>query len=92
MNQLPYLAGLATRHAWAEREFARLHADILEARLRTRVREAERAARIRRWLLGGVPERITARRRPVAPPRPAAGCRRAAARSVRVPRTAGGMR
>ncbi|MEV4677700.1 hypothetical protein ACFYYL_03440 [Actinomadura geliboluensis] len=92
MNQLPYLAGLAMRHAWAEREFARLHADLVEARLKARARDAERAARIRRWLLGGVPERFTARRRPVPPSRPAPGCRRAAARSAHVPRTAGGFR
>jgi hypothetical protein len=61
MNQLPYLAGLATRHAWAEREYARLHADLVEARLRARAHDVRRAARIRRWLLGGVPERIGAR-------------------------------
>ncbi|MEU8340347.1 hypothetical protein SAMN05443665_10032 [Actinomadura meyerae] len=105
MNELPYFAGLAMRHAWAEREVARLQADIVEARLKARARDAERAARIRRWLLGGVPERITARRRP-APPRPVRGCRRAAARSaaprpaartvparsLSVPRTAGGTR
>ncbi|WP_396455017.1 hypothetical protein, partial [Actinomadura sp.] len=62
MNPLPYLAGLAMRHAWAEREYARLHADIVEARLTARAREAERTARARRWLLGGVPDRIAARR------------------------------
>ncbi|WP_176406795.1 hypothetical protein [Actinomadura sp. BRA 177] len=60
MNPLPYLAGLAMRHAWAEREYARLHADIVEARITARAREteraAERAARARRWLLGGVPD------------------------------------
>ncbi|NKZ05088.1 hypothetical protein [Actinomadura latina] len=90
MNALPYLAELAMRHAWAEREYARLHADVVEARLKARTRDAERAARVRRWLLGGVPERISVRRR--RPARPAAACRRAAARSAQVPRTAGGIR
>lgn len=92
MNQLPYLAGLAMRHAWAEREYARLHADLVEARLRARAREARRAARIRRWLLGGVPERIGARPVRRRPARPAAYCARAAARTARTAATAGGAR
>ncbi len=62
------------RHAWREREYARLHADIVEARITARAREteraAERAARARRWLLGGVPDRIGVRRSaPVRSPR-----------------------
>ncbi|MFA1549982.1 hypothetical protein [Actinomadura chokoriensis] len=85
MNPLPYLAGLAARRAWAEREFARLHADLVEARLAARAREAERAARIRRWLLGGVPDRLGDRRRPARVAGPAPLCRRAAARSAHVP-------
>ncbi|MEU5990732.1 hypothetical protein ABZ806_17315 [Spirillospora sp. NPDC047418] len=97
MNQLPYLAGLATRHAWAEREYARLHADLVEARLRARAHDVRRAARIRRWLLGGVPERIGGRRAarpagPARPARPAAYCARAAARPAGAAATAGGAR
>ncbi|MFI0485862.1 hypothetical protein [Actinomadura sp. 9N215] len=92
MKALAYLAGPARRHAWAEREYAKLQADLVEARLTARGRSIERAGRVRRWLLDGVPERIGARRRPV---RPAPDCRRAAARSARsahVLRTAGGAR
>jgi hypothetical protein len=93
MNELPYLAGLALRHAWAEREYARLHADIVEARLKAREREAERARRARRWLLGGVPDRI---RRPgtrsARRPQPAPYCARAAAHSAGAVRMAGGAR
>ncbi|MFB4300054.1 hypothetical protein [Actinomadura sp. NTSP31] len=77
MNALPYLAGLATRHAWAEREYARLHADIVEARLAARAQAMERAARRRARLLGLRPAR------PARRPEPAY-CRRAAARPVRI--------
>ncbi|SNR73540.1 hypothetical protein [Actinomadura mexicana] len=78
MNELPYFAVLATRHAYAEREYARLHADIVEARLTARARARERAAQRRAWVrdrLGGLHR---ARRTP-----PAAYCARAAARPVR---------
>ncbi|TMR06768.1 hypothetical protein ETD83_03140 [Actinomadura soli] len=83
MKALPYLAGTATRHAWAEREYARLQADIVEATLAARARSIERARRVRRWLVGGVPDRIGAQRHRRHPAPPAAGCRRAAARSAR---------
>lgn len=92
MKALPYLAGPATRYAWAEREYARLQADIVEARLTARTRSAGRAGRVRRWLLDGVPDRIGVRRRPASL---APGCARAAARSARsahVLRTAEGTR
>jgi hypothetical protein len=85
MNALPYLAGLATRHAWAEREYAHLQADLVEARLVARARARERAARSRARLRA---------LRPVCPgrrPEPA-HCRRAAARSVRIARPLGGTR
>ncbi|MEU6750369.1 hypothetical protein ABZ914_29495 [Spirillospora sp. NPDC046719] len=89
MNALPYLAGLATRHAWAEREFAGLQADIVEARLTAGALARERAAR-RRARLGA---RLRALRpaRPVRRPEPV-HCRRAAARSVRIARPVGGAR
>ncbi|MBT2209377.1 hypothetical protein [Actinomadura sp. NEAU-AAG7] len=45
MNALPYLADLATRHAWARRQYARLHADLVEARLAARAEALERAER-----------------------------------------------
>jgi len=95
MNPLPYLASLAMRHAWAEREYARLHADIVEARLIARARQAERGARTRRWLLGGVPDRIGGRRRTARReerPQPAPYCARAAAHSAGDVRLAGGAR
>ncbi|CNG29781.1 Uncharacterised protein [Mycobacterium tuberculosis] len=95
MKELPYLAGLALRHAWAEREYARLHADIVEARLKAREREAERSGRVRRWLLGGVPDRIAIRRpgtRSARRPQPAPYCARAAAHSAGAVRMAGGAR
>ncbi|WP_433477998.1 hypothetical protein ACQPZP_13750 [Spirillospora sp. CA-142024] len=85
MNELPYLAALATRHVWAEREYARLHADIAEARLIARARSVERAAERRAWALdriGGL-----ARRR-----RPEPYCARAAARSAHAFRPVGGVR
>ncbi|NDU72594.1 hypothetical protein GWI34_08130 [Actinomadura sp. DSM 109109] len=82
MNALPYLGTLATRHAWAEREYARLHADIVEARLLARLRAEERAARQRAWVRDRVGGLGLARRT-----RPAPYCARAAARPVR---TAGG--
>ncbi|SFN11942.1 MULTISPECIES: hypothetical protein [Actinomadura] len=87
MNELPYLGALATRHAWAEREYARLHADIVEARLaaraRAEVKAGERRARFRA-LVGGLP---LPRRH-----RPAPYCARAAARSAGAVRLAGGAR
>ncbi|TDD38500.1 hypothetical protein E1287_05530 [Actinomadura sp. KC06] len=92
MKALPYLAGPAARHAWAEREYARLQADIVEATLIARARSIERAGRIRRWLRDGVPDRIGAQRHGRRPAPPAAGCKRAAARSAHVLRTAGGVR
>ncbi|MEV3927638.1 hypothetical protein [Actinomadura coerulea] len=78
MNELPYFAVLAHRHAWAEREYARLHADIVEARLAARGRARERAAQKRarvRARVGGLP-------RPWRTS-PAPYCARAAAHSVR---------
>ncbi|MFA1539337.1 hypothetical protein [Actinomadura monticuli] len=95
MNPLPYLASLAMRHAWAEREYARLHADIVEARLTARARQAERGTRMRRWLLDGVPDRIGGRRRAARPrrrPQAAPYCARAAAHSAGAVRLAGGAR
>ncbi|MGI5322226.1 hypothetical protein [Actinomadura nitritigenes] len=91
MNALPYLAGLAARHAWAGREFARVQADIVEARLTARALARERAARRRarlRALRPALPVRLA---RPVRRPEPV-HCRRAAARSVRIARPAGGAR
>ncbi|GAA2165444.1 hypothetical protein GCM10009727_84110 [Actinomadura napierensis] len=85
MNALPYLAGLATRHAWAEREYARLHADIVEARLAARAQTMERAARRRGRLRGLLPARPARRPEPVH-------CRRAAARPVRITGSLGGTR
>ncbi|GAA2268667.1 hypothetical protein GCM10010402_25630 [Actinomadura luteofluorescens] len=76
MNELPYFAVLAQRHAWAEREYARLHADIVEARLTARARAQERSARKRAWVrdrVGGL----------VRPTTPAPYCARAAARPAR---------
>ena len=90
MKALPYLAGLATRHDWARHEYARLHADVVEAELAARARSMERAARVRRWLLDGTAGRVGSLRRVSASRRrPQLGCSRAAARSVRV---AGGVR
>ncbi|TDD62262.1 hypothetical protein E1293_44245 [Actinomadura darangshiensis] len=84
MNQLPYLATLATRHAWAEREYARLHADLVEATLIARVRSAERAAQRRAWVRDRFSELRPVRRR-----QPVPYCARAAAHTAR---TAGGVR
>ncbi len=50
MNALPYLADLATRHAWARRQYARLHADLVEARLTARAEALEHARRRTRRL------------------------------------------
>jgi hypothetical protein len=97
MNALPYLAGLAVRHAWAEREFARLQADIVEARLAARALARERAARRRARLRALRPAGavraadLLGRVRPVRRPEPV-HCRRAAARSVRIARPVGGAR
>lgn len=85
MNALPYLAGPATRHAWAEREYARLQADLVEARLTAGARARERAARRRARLRAVTPVRPLRRPEPVH-------CRRAAARSARVARPLGGTR
>lgn len=79
MNQLPYLAALATRHAWAEREYARLHADIVEARLIARARSAERAAQRRARVRDRFGDLRPGRREP------APYCARAAARTVATP-------
>ncbi|MFG2086659.1 MULTISPECIES: hypothetical protein [unclassified Spirillospora] len=87
MKELPYLAALAVRHEWAGHEYARLHADIVEARLIARARSIERAARWRASLrdrLGGL--------RPPRRRRPAPYCARAAARSANAVRMAGGVR
>ncbi|MBE1534903.1 hypothetical protein [Actinomadura algeriensis] len=101
MKALIDLSDLATRREWARREHARLQAEIVEARLAARAASPGPAARIRRWLTGGVPGPFGAARRiarPVRAARPARpvsvapGCRRAAARSLHVARTAGGTR
>ncbi|QFG25581.1 hypothetical protein [Actinomadura sp. WMMB 499] len=105
MKALIDLADLAARNQWARREHARLQADVVEARLAARaVAEASGpAARMRRWLTGGVAGRLGAARRtagsarsaspvPVPSVHPVPGCRRAAARSFHVARTAGGTR
>ncbi|WP_141577416.1 hypothetical protein [Actinomadura sp. WMMA1423] len=84
MNELPYFGVLATRHDWAEREYARLHADIVEARLVARARADERAARRRARLRERVGGLVLVRRTPPAP-----YCARAAAHSAR---TAGSAR
>ncbi|MEO3828649.1 hypothetical protein [Actinomadura sp. B10D3] len=87
MNELPYLGALAMRHAWAEREYARLHADIVEARLTARARATEKAAERRARLrarFGGLP---LPRR-----DRPAPHCARAAARSAGAVGLTGGAR
>ncbi|GAA0221083.1 hypothetical protein GCM10009527_016640 [Actinomadura nitritigenes] len=85
MNALPYLAGLAARHAWAGREFARLQADIVEARLTAGALARERAARRRARLRALLPARPVRRPEPVH-------CRRATARSARIARPVGGAR
>jgi hypothetical protein len=88
MNELPYMAALAQRHEWAGREYARLTADIVEARLIAHARSAERAARRRALLrdrFGGL--------RPVRRSRrPELHCARAAARPARDVRQTGGAR
>ncbi|MEV0662103.1 hypothetical protein ACIBI3_12675 [Actinomadura luteofluorescens] len=100
MNELPYFAVLAQRHAWAEREYARLHADIVEARLIARARAQERAARARaqKSAARARAQKRAARKRAwlrdrvgglVRPTPPAPYCARAAARPVR---TAGVVR
>ncbi|GAA4229236.1 hypothetical protein GCM10022254_21190 [Actinomadura meridiana] len=58
MTALPNPADLAARRAWAGRAHAKLRADVVDARLTARSRSLGRAARVRRWLLDGVPERI----------------------------------
>ncbi|TDD91020.1 hypothetical protein [Actinomadura rubrisoli] len=100
MNALPYLAGLATRHAWAQRRYAELQADIVEARLTARARAMERAeenhGRVREFahdVVRGVTSRRLAGRfaaRRSAQPKPY--CARAAARSARTAHIAGGAR
>ncbi|WP_131732495.1 hypothetical protein [Actinomadura formosensis] len=87
MNTLPYLAGLAMRHAWAEREYAKLHADIVEARLTARAKSMDRAARTRARLR----DRLSGTR-PARHPQPAVYCARAAAHSAGMVRVAGGAR
>ncbi|TDC71191.1 hypothetical protein E1200_02875 [Actinomadura sp. GC306] len=77
MNELPYMAVLALRHEAAGREYARLTADIVEARLIARARSAERAAR-RRALLR---ERLGALRPERRARGPELHCARAAARA-----------
>lgn len=82
MKALIDLADLAARNQWARREHARLQADVVEARLAARaVAEASGpAARMRRWLTGGVAGRLgSARRtaRPARPGRPAGSARSA---------------
>ncbi|MEU8796935.1 hypothetical protein [Spirillospora sp. NPDC048819] len=87
MRELPYLAALAMRHEWARREYARLHADIVEARLIARARSIERATRRRaafRDRLGGL---LPARRA-----QPVPYCARAASHSAHAVRIAGGVR
>ncbi|OLT34682.1 hypothetical protein BJF79_33040 [Actinomadura sp. CNU-125] len=101
MRALNDLASLATRGEWARREHARLQAEAVEARLAARADAAGPAVRLRRWLTGGVSGRLGAARRgartarpvrPVRPVTPVGGCRRAAASSFHVARTAGGTR
>ncbi|MFV2176896.1 hypothetical protein ACFHW2_05035 [Actinomadura sp. LOL_016] len=105
MKALIDLADLAARNEWARREHARLQADVVEARLAARAAAEATgpAGRFRRWLTDGVSGRLGAARRPARPAgpasparvssvRPAPGCRRAAARSFHVARTAGGTR
>jgi hypothetical protein len=87
MNELPYLAALATRHAWVEREYARLHADIVEARIIARARSAERAAEKRAWVRDRLTAMNPARRREAVP-----YCARAAARSSGDVRMVGSVR
>jgi hypothetical protein len=87
MNELPYLGALATRHAWAEREYARLHADIVEARLAARQRAVEKAAERRARLRARFGDLPLPRRRTPAP-----YCARAAARSASAVGLAGGAR
>lgn len=101
MKELPYMAAPAQRHEWARREYARLHADIVEARLAARVRTTERAARRRALLrarLSGLrpvravalrPLRAVALRRTRPTP---LYCARAAARSAHATGMAGGVR
>lgn len=92
MNALPYLAGLATRHAWARRQYAELHADIVEAQLAARARAADSAGH-RRVALRERLGRRPGLRQILRPDQEAASyCRRAAARSAHVARVAGGAR
>ncbi|TDC50543.1 hypothetical protein E1281_21770 [Actinomadura sp. KC345] len=97
MNELPYMATLALRHDWARPGHARLQADIVEARLTARSRAAERGARRRAlmldWLRAEILDPLSGlrpERRPA--PAPALYCARAAARSARAVRMAGGAR
>ncbi|GGV03491.1 hypothetical protein GCM10010182_21870 [Actinomadura cremea] len=108
MKALIDLADLAARNEWARREHARLQADVVEARLAARAaaEAGGPAGRLRRWLTDGVSGRLGGARRPTRPARaaspasparvssvrPVPGCRRAAARSFHVARTAGGTR
>ncbi|MFD0899919.1 hypothetical protein [Actinomadura sediminis] len=102
MKALIDLAGMAARREWARREHARLQADIVEARLAAAGAGAGPFAPFRRWLADGVSgrlgtaERSARRARPARPAHPVhaatPGCRRAAARSFHVARTAGGTR
>lgn len=88
MNELPYMAALALRHEWAGREYARLHAAAVEARLTARARTSERAARRRALLRARLEGLLTARR---VRPR-AIHCARAAGRSASEARLTGGVR
>lgn len=87
MNELPWLAGLAVHHRWAEREYARLHADAVEARLAARARSVERASRRRAALRDRIAALLPARKS-----QPAPYCARAAGHSATAVRMAGGVR
>ncbi|XRQ03531.1 hypothetical protein ACN3XK_43995 [Actinomadura welshii] len=87
MNELSGWAGLAMHHLWAEREHARLQAEIVEAGIIARGKAADRAAERRARVLdrlGGL--------RPVRRREPAPYCARAAARSAHAVRLTGGAR
>ncbi|MWA04487.1 hypothetical protein F8568_029740 [Actinomadura sp. LD22] len=89
MNALPYLAGPATRHAWAEREYAQLQADLVQVRLAAGALAGDRAARRRARLRALLRDLLPAR--PVRRPEPARS-QGAAAPSARIVRPLGGSR
>lgn len=88
MKELPYMAALAQRHEWAGREYARLHAEAVEARLTARARTSDRAAHRRALLRDRLSGLLAVRRTRT----PEIHCARAAGRSAAAARLTGGVR